>query len=174
MKVLSHPSHGSSKCCIVDNWACFSFLKKLHLSFKKLPQFTPKLRRVGVSLQSCQQMLTGPALLRHSSAMLCCVSAPSHLWQSGRYQSRYTGFLFLLDATAWRSNSAEFSTEQTGSHTLKKQHNIQLIFIIKHWMPAQNSEKRKIQSLPLIVRMGTLCVVVFIIHTNNCGHAWLC
>ena len=24
MKVLSHPGHGNSKCCIVGNWTCFS------------------------------------------------------------------------------------------------------------------------------------------------------
>ena len=27
MKLLSHPGHGDSKCCILGNWTCFSFLK---------------------------------------------------------------------------------------------------------------------------------------------------
>lgn len=26
MKVLGHPGRGNSKCCIVGNWHCFSFL----------------------------------------------------------------------------------------------------------------------------------------------------
>ena len=32
MKVLGHPGHGNSECCIVGNWTCFSFLKTSHLS----------------------------------------------------------------------------------------------------------------------------------------------
>ena len=39
MKVLSHPGHGKSKCCIVGNWTCFSLLKTFHLSSKRLFQF---------------------------------------------------------------------------------------------------------------------------------------
>lgn len=29
MKVLCHPAHGKYKWCIVGNYTCFSFLKKL-------------------------------------------------------------------------------------------------------------------------------------------------
>ena len=36
MKVRSHPAHGTSRCCIVGNWTCFSFLKTFHLSSKRL------------------------------------------------------------------------------------------------------------------------------------------
>ena len=43
VSVLSHPGHGKSRCCIVGNWTCLSFLKTFHLSSKRLLQF----------LQSC-------------------------------------------------------------------------------------------------------------------------
>ena len=39
-----------------------------------------------------------------------CVSVPSQLLQSGVLQHKYAGLLFLADARAQRSNSAEFST----------------------------------------------------------------
>ena len=61
---------------------------------------------------------TGSAVLR-----ICSVSDPSLPEQN-------TGLLFLLDAGAWCSNSAEFSTGQTGSHTPKQQHNICLILSV--------------------------------------------
>ena len=42
------------------------------------------------------------------------------------------------------SNSAQFSTKQTGSHTPKQQHNIRILFKIKHSLltQAQKSTKR--------------------------------
>ena len=92
-------------------------------------------------------------------------------------RSRYAGLLFLADARTQRSNSAEFGTEQTGSHAPKQQYNIWLLFKIKHSMltPAQKSQKkRQIRALLLILRSGSLCVVVFITHTYNCSHEWLC
>ena len=68
----------------------------------------------------------------------------SQLRQSEALQSRYTRPLFLADAGARRSNSAEFSTEQIGSQAWKQQYNIQLFFKIKHSMltPAHKSQKR--------------------------------
>ena len=39
MKVLIHPGHGKSKCCIVNKWTCLSFLKMFHLSCKRHLQF---------------------------------------------------------------------------------------------------------------------------------------
>ena len=36
------------------------------------------------------------------------------------------------------------------------------------------SKKRQTQALLLILRLETLHVVVFITHTYNCGHEWLC
>ena len=58
-----------------------------------------------------------------------CFSALSQLRQSEAFQHEYTGLLFLVDGC---SNSAEFSTEQTGSHTLQQQYNIRLLFKITH------------------------------------------
>ena len=39
MKLLSHPGHGKSSCCIVGNWTCFSFSKMFHLSSKRVLPF---------------------------------------------------------------------------------------------------------------------------------------
>ena len=58
MKVLNHPGHGNSNCCVVGNWTWFRFLEVSPL-FKWLLQFLLtggelqafKLR-VGVSSQS--------------------------------------------------------------------------------------------------------------------------
>ena len=60
-----------------------------------------------------------------------CVSAPSQLWQSGALWHKYTGLLFLVDAGARRSNSAELSTEWTGSKASKQQYDIRLLFKMK-------------------------------------------
>ena len=98
-----------------------------------------------------------------------CVFAPSQLWQSEAHRNRYVGHLFLADAMAQCSNSAEFCTEQTGSHALK-QYNIRLLLKIKNSMliPAHKSQKREMQALLLIFWLGTLCGVVFV-NIYNCG-----
>lgn len=35
-KVLSNPGQGNSKCYILDNWKCFSFLKMFRLSSEQV------------------------------------------------------------------------------------------------------------------------------------------
>ena len=50
-----------------------------------------------------------------------CVSTLSQLRQSEAFQHKYAGLLFLADAGAQHSNSAEFSTKQKGSHASKQQ-----------------------------------------------------
>ena len=78
---------------------------------------------------------------------------------------------------ARRSNSAEFSTEQAGSHTPKQQHNITVNFQNKTLLfdtRTKLSGKRQIQALLLIHRLGTLLVVVFITHNDNSHCARLC
>ena len=97
---------------------------------------------------------------------LCCVANLLHCSSSSPDPSEtdMQGFYFC-----WMPiSSAEFITEQTGSHTLK-QHNIQLIFLLKHSLlsPAQ-------KVLLLILRLVTLLVVVFVSHTYNCSRTWLC
>ena len=62
----------------------------------------------------------------------CCLSAPSQLRLSEALRNRYAGLLFLADVRAQCGNSAEFSTEQTGSHALKQQYNIQVLLKIKY------------------------------------------
>ena len=49
-----------------------------------------------------------------------------------------------VDVGAWCSNTAKFSTAQTGSHAPKQQYNIQIFFKIKHSMltPAHTSQER--------------------------------
>ena len=61
--------------------------------------------------------------------------------QITRTRTRYKN---LMDAGAQCSNSAEFSTELTGSQAQKQQYNIQLLFKIKHFVltPAHKSQKR--------------------------------
>ena len=41
MNVLSHPSHGKSRCYIISSWTCFSLLKMFHLSSMRLLKFWP-------------------------------------------------------------------------------------------------------------------------------------
>ena len=68
------------------------------------------------------------------------------------------------------SNSAEFSTEQTGSRALKQQHyDIWLLFKIKQSTLTQEHKSQK-----KILQSGTLHVVVFITQSYNCGHEWSC
>ena len=75
---------------------------------------------------------------------MSCVSARSQLRQSEALRHKYTGLLFLADAGARCSNSAELSTEQLGSHAPKQQYDIRLLFKIKHSVltPAYKSQKR--------------------------------
>ena len=77
---------------------------------------------------------------RSTALHICSVQ----LLQSRILQNRYTGLLYLADVGARRSNSAEFSTEQTGSQAQKQQYNIWLLFKIKHSVltPAHKSQKR--------------------------------
>ena len=91
-----------------------------------------------------------------------CISAPSQLWQSGALRSRYTGLLYLVDAGAQHSNSAEFSIEQTGSQAWKQQHNIRLLFKIKHCVDTntQISKKRQTQVTITITAVASDHVII--------------
>ena len=63
-----------------------------------------------------------------SPGSAACVSAPLQLW-SGPFCSKNARLLFLPDARAQPSNWAEFNTEQTGGHTQKQQHDINIYII---------------------------------------------
>ena len=74
-----------------------------------------------------------------------------------------------------RSNSAELSTERTGSQALKQQqHDIRLLFRIKESVltPAHKSQKKRQTHLLLILQSGTL-PVVFTTQTYNWVVMWL-
>ena len=66
----------------------------------------------------------------------------------------------IADTRERRINSTEFCTEQT----LKQQHNIWLISRIKHSNRTNILKKRQIQTLPLILRLGTLTFSVFLYY----------
>ena len=71
-------------------------------------------------------------------------SAALRIYSRGLRQSGADRTSISADAGAGCSNSAEFSTKQTGSHSLKQQYNIWLLFQIKHFVltPAHKSQKR--------------------------------
>ena len=89
------------------------------------------------------------------------------LRDSTRYVAELSWF-FTLDnvLTSTRSAALCLCTEQTGSHSLKQQYNIWLLFKIKHYMltPAHKSQKRNTSSSSNL-RSGTFPVVVFTAHT---------
>ena len=57
---------------------------------------------------------------------------------------------------------------------VKCQNNKQCPVTFQNTTSTQISKKRHTQALLLILRSGTLCVVVLITQTYNCGHEWLC
>ena len=72
----------------------------------------------------------------------------------------------------WRSSSAEFSTEQTGSHSPKQQDNIQSLFKIKHMLaPVQKSKKDTNTSSSADPWVGNSLCCCF--YTYNCSCEWL-
>ena len=107
------------------------------------------------------------------------MSALSQFRQSGALGKRYAGLLFLVDAEARHRYSAEFSTKQTGSHTLWQQYNIQLLFETKHSMltPAHTSKKidNTSSSTNPSVR-NTLCCCNYVIivydYRRNSSVSW--
>ena len=109
---------------------------------------------------------SGSALLHHSSVVtLVYVSALSQLRQSGPFRNGHLGlFTPVLH---------QFS--QIQHRAPKHQHNIQLIFVIKHYIDGSTkiSQKRQMQALCVILQMGRLLFVVFITNLNNCARAGL-
>ena len=73
------------------------------------------------------------------------------------------------DQNVWcrgiHSNSADFSTELTGSQVPKQQYDIRLLFKIKHFVltPAHKSQKRETQALLLILQSEQV-LLLFLWH----------
>ena len=91
--------------------------------------------------------------------------------------SRQPLLLYLADAGARRSNSGEFSAEQTGSQAPKWQHNIRLLFKLKRSVltPAHKSQKKGTNtSSSAKPSVGNTSCCCFYNITYNCGREWLC
>ena len=72
MKVLSHPGHGNSRCCIEGNGMCFSVLKTFHVSSKSPLQ----VELTGVVLQAFKPCVGVPLQLLMSEFQIRL----GHLW----------------------------------------------------------------------------------------------
>ena len=118
--------------------------------------------------------VSSPAPLCHSS--VAALLHASQIRQSGPCQGKYPGLLLLTVAGAWHSNTAEISTEQTGSHPMQQQHKSGSFSKLdtQCWNQHTNLKKETNAKTSSNLRSRTLVVVVFITHTYNCGCEWLC